>query len=149
MATEQNIPLDVKLWLSSAARHGFHPYGPSYLSTFPMEMRPFAIGKPLGECFRIPCTSVQEEMRSKLGHKLHSTRVRAHFFSARHAAHPDSIDRWLASSWGRIVRPMRVYVTIGRRLLWWQNGSLPDDGRDSVTGAFLAEQAFARLHAGF
>lgn len=140
------IPLDSHVWSSSDARLGRHSYGPSYLETFPTELDRFSIGRPLAECFRVPRGSVQVEMLEKLEYKLHSTRTRAGIFLARHASNPELVELWLLSNWGRIVRPMRVYITLGRRMLWWLHGVLPDDSKAEVISRFLAEPVFASLH---
>ncbi|MBI4592428.1 hypothetical protein HY733_03210 [Candidatus Uhrbacteria bacterium] len=149
VACTSAVPLDSRLWSASDARLGRHVYGPSYLQTFPREETLFSVGVPLGLCFRLPTgSSVQREMVEKLEHKLRSTRVRAHVFFARQAD-SNAVESWLLSNWGRVVRPLRVHITIGRRLLWWLRGSLESDGKAEVVADFLAEDAFAVLHADY
>lgn len=143
------IPLDSRLWSSSDARLGRHSYGPSYLETFSTELDRFSIGRPLAECFRVPRSSVQVEMLEKLEHKLHSTRTRAGIFLARHVSDPEMVEHWLQSNWMRVVRPMRVHVTLGRRMLWWLHGVLQNDGKAEVISRFLAEPAFSALHGDY
>ncbi|TAL50256.1 nucleotidyltransferase domain-containing protein [Patescibacteria group bacterium] len=145
----RGIPLDSRLWSSSDACRGRHTYGPSYLQTLPTTLDQYAIGRPLAECFRVPGSSVQMEMLEKLEHKLHSTRTRAGIFLARHVSDPLMVEDWLMSNCSRVVRPMRVYVTVGRRLLWWLHGTLPNDGKTEVIAQFLSEETFLSLHAGF
>lgn len=139
------IPLDSRLWSSSDARLGRHSYGPSYMDTLPTELDRFSIGVPLAECFRVPRSSVQVEMCEKLEHKLHSTRTRAGIFLARHVSDPEMVEHWLLSNWGRVVRPMRVHITLGRRMLWWLHGVLQDDGKAEVISRFLEEPTFVSL----
>lgn len=143
------IPLDSHLWSSSDARLGRHTYGPSYIDTFPVKLDRFSVGVPLVECFRVPRSSVQVEMLQKLEHKLHSTRTRAGIFLARHVSDPEMIEHWLLSNWGRVVRPMRLHITLGRRMLWWLHGVLEDDGKAEVISRFLAEPAFTSLHGDY
>lgn len=143
------IPLDSRLWSSSDARLGRHIYGSSYLDTFPTELDRFSIGLPLAECFRVPRSSVQVEMLEKLEHKLHSTRTRAGIFLARHVLDPEMVEQWLLSNWIRVVRPMRIYITLGRRMLWWLYGALQDDGKAEVISRFLAEPTFSSLHGDY
>lgn len=145
----RGIPLDSHLWSSSDARLGQHTFGPSYLETLPTTLDRFAIGRPLAECFRVPESSIQVEMLEKLEYKLHSTRTRAGIFLARHVSDLDMVEGWLLSNWGRVVRPMRVHITIGRRLLWWLHGTLENDGKAEVISSFLAEDAFEPLHVDY
>lgn len=146
LSLERTIPLDSRLWRSSDARRGRHSYGPSYLETFPTKPDQFSVGVSLADCFRVPHSSVQVEMTERLVHKLHSTRTRAGIFLARYASDSEMIERWLESSWGRVVRPMRVHITVGRRTLWWLHGSLSDDGKAAVIRQFLAEPELSALH---
>ncbi len=146
LAADRGIPFDCHLLSASDARLGRHMYGPSYMGTFPTGPTPYSIGRPLAECFRVPETSVQAEMLKKLEHKLHSTRTRAGIFYARYHPDPDALESWLLSNWSRVVRPLRVHITLARRLLWWRHGVLHDDGKAEVITRFLAEQTFAPLH---
>jgi predicted nucleotidyltransferase len=148
-ATSHGIPLDSRLWSSRDARLGRHTYGPSYLQTFPMGPTRFSIGRPLAVCFTVPDSSVQMEMVHKLDYKLHSTQTRAGIFLARYRENSATVEEWLESNWTRVVRPMRSYITLGRRLLWWRHGTLPNDGKVEVITKFLAEPAFASMHADY
>lgn len=145
-AASRGVPLSSHLWSSQDARLGRHSYGPSYLQTFPKTLTGYSIGRPLFECFQFPHSSVQVEMLVKLDHLLRSTQTRAGIFLARHVSDPEMIEQWLLSNWGCVVRPMRVYIPLGRRILWWLHGVLPDDGKAEVISRFLSEPAFSSLH---
>lgn len=145
IALARAIPLDSQLWSETDARRGRHAYGPSYIETLPTTLGPYAFGLPLARCFRVPRSSVQDEMVLKLEQKLHSTRTRAGIFNARYGLDSDRVEDWLLSNWGRVVRPMRVHITLGRRMLWWLHGELPSDGKADVIAQFLAEQTFESL----
>ncbi len=146
VASGRGIPLDCHLWSSSDARLGRHPYGPSYTETFPRSQCGYVVGRPLGECFRVLPGRVSDEMVAKMLRKERSTRARAWHFMQTKADRPDEVERWLVSSWMRVVRPMRVHVTLGRRLLWWHNDCLPHDGKADVIAQFMDERAFGPFH---
>ncbi len=147
MAFERRVALDCHVLSANDAyyqtRHGF---GPSYRETFTRPHPDFMVGVPLERCFRISPGSVQREMIEKMNRKLRSTRSRDAIFRLRHAQDPELIERWLVSSWTNVVRPMRVHVTLGRRLLWWLNGRLEEDGKHEVINRFLEEKAFEPFH---
>jgi len=146
LAARRGIPLDCHLWPASLARLGRHGYGPSYLETFPRFPDAYAVGRPLAECFRVRPGCIDKEMRAKMTHKLRSTRTRAWIFETRHADDLEMVEQWLVGSWSRVVRPMRVHVTLGRRLLWWRHASLPYDGKADVINQFLRERTFEPFH---
>jgi hypothetical protein len=146
LARSRGIPLDCQLWPSSVARLGRHAYGPSYLETLPRTSGEYEFGTPLIDCFRVRPGCVGDEMVRKMDRKMRSTRSRAYHFSSTRAHSTDNVERWLVSSWMRVVRPMRVHVTLGRRLLWWRDSHLLSDGKADVIDRFMEEPSFRPFH---
>ncbi len=149
MAAERRIALDACLIGANEAYHSPR-FGPSYRETFSRVHRDFSVGVPLDRCFRVPPGSVQDEMVAKMAFKLRSTRARAGLFyktrlELQHGS-DRAIESWLNSSWRRVVRPMRVHITLGRRLLWWHHGRLDQDGKRDVIDQFLSEPTFTPFH---
>ncbi|MEK7620354.1 MAG: hypothetical protein AAB413_03910 [Patescibacteria group bacterium] len=149
LATERAVPLSSWLWNANDAACGRHMYGPSYLQTFPRKLGRFAIGKPLADCFQVPYGSVQEEMLQKLVSNLRSTQARGGIFMSRHFGCDHNLEAWLQRNWEANFRPLRRHIVIGRWLLWWLHGVLPDDGKAEVISRFLAEPEFSSLHGDY
>ena len=127
--------------------------GPSYKETLRLCVPEFSAGIPLADCFRVPPGDIQQEMLEKMLFKLRSARARCgHFLNA--CLHLDSgsdraIESWIESCWYREVRPLRMHVRLGRRLLWWHHGSLSHDGKKDVIEQFLGNPSFAPFHPNY
>ncbi|NQV89517.1 MAG: hypothetical protein HQ488_04310 [Parcubacteria group bacterium] len=144
----------LELDLVSAFDAYFSPHlGPSYRETLTRCHPEYSVGVPLAQCFRVSPGDVQAEMVRKMAFKLRSARARyAHFLRTclelEHGS-DRAIEAWLVSSWSREVRPMRMHIRLGRRLLWWHHGHLQHDGKDAIIAQVLSEPAYEMFHTSY
>lgn len=145
MARESDVVIDVHVCTSRQARLGLHDFGPSFLQTFElMEGQPLTFG-PVGSCFQlVDPPLVEDEMHGLVLRKLRATRSRSAHFQARSQS-LSYLEGWLERAWVNVIRPMRTHVTLCRRLLWWEDGSLLDDAKSSVVNEVLNRPQFHAL----
>lgn len=150
LTASAHLTLDVHaLTLSQARDPNAHHFGPSFKETFAGLGRSRCAVGPFTRTFVFsPADSVRDEMLRKTEHKLNSTIQRASHFR-KICDDYGSLEDWLAVSWRDIKRPLRVHVTIARRVLWWRHGRLAEDGKDAVDQAFLGDPRLERYHSDF
>lgn len=137
----------------AAARRGEHPFGPSYRTMWEnlaSQDPPMLVGDPdrLSATLKMtPGRTVRQEMQSRI--LRYKRRMRRHQRDFKRIRDAQGMDRELEKQWGRCVRPLHMYLNLARKLLWWQHGELPDDGKKAVFREFRREKAFEKLRDPF
>lgn len=149
-ASESNIALSVHLLSVCQGRSGEHPFGLSYREDWHrLGMSGNVVGIP-ARYVRAPIIPAAEEMVKAF--PLRFGRIRRIGFCLRRAFMSwrlDDIDTVLEAAQRRNNRPLHFYVACARWLMRWKDGWLAHESRMDVTEAFVADPAFACLHAPF
>lgn len=133
------------------ARRGQQPFGPSFHAMWEeLDRQGMLVGDPrkLAAVLKVPDgRTVRQEMQSRV--LRYARRSRKHQRAFRKIRDANRMDRELGKQWGRCVRPLHLYLNLARKLLWWQHGKLPDDGKEAVFREFRREREFQDLMPAF
>lgn len=134
----------------SQARKGRHPYGPTFRLSWwkSLSEQGMLVGDPQ-KLFKLlhvdPSRTVRSDMRYRIAKLLKLLKRQQTRFEELLRDNPRDPDPACEYGMDRNVRPLHLYLSVARWMLWWQNGRLDDDSKAAVLKAVKEVESFRKL----